>query len=102
MEHAPRARDIRAFRQIVLFGDESERLPALALSKDIHDLNGCRDLLFHAREHHYTIPEFGEMLRMLGLELLGFDLADDRVVRAYFAENPADPAPTHPAPWPPF
>jgi tetratricopeptide (TPR) repeat protein/SAM-dependent methyltransferase len=99
LELAPRARDIRAFRQSVLFGDESERLPALALSKDIHDLNGCRDLLFHAREHHYTIPEFGEMLRMLGLEFLGFDLADDRVVRAYRAENPADPAATDLARW---
>jgi hypothetical protein len=96
---APTAQDIRAFRQSVLFGDENERLPALALSKDIYDLNGCRDLLFHAREHRYTIPELGEMLRALGLEFLGFDLADDRTVRAYRAENPADPAATDLARW---
>jgi tetratricopeptide (TPR) repeat protein/SAM-dependent methyltransferase len=96
---APMARDIRAFRQSVLFGDENERLPALALSKDIYDLNGCRDLLFHAREHRYTIPELGEMLRALGLDFLGFDLADDRAVRAYRAENPADPAATDLVGW---
>jgi tetratricopeptide (TPR) repeat protein/SAM-dependent methyltransferase len=96
---APRVRDIRAFRQSILFGDESERLPALALSKDIYDLNGCRDLLFHAREHRYTIPEIGEMLRALGLEFLGFDLPDDRVVRAYRAENPGDPAANDLARW---
>jgi hypothetical protein len=89
---APTAPNIRAFRQRVLFGNESERLPGLALSKDIYDLNGCRDLLFHAREHRYTIPELREMLGVLGLEFLGFDLADERTVRRYQADNPDDPA----------
>ena len=46
---APTPREIRAFRQRVLFGEEAARLPQLRLSKDLFDLNGCRDLLFHAK-----------------------------------------------------
>lgn len=99
LEIAPTARDIRAFRQRVLFGDESERLPGLSLSKDIYDLNGCRDLLFHVREHRYTLPELREMLWALGLEFLGFDLVDERTVRGYRAENPDDPSASDLARW---
>jgi len=95
----PTARDIRAFRQRVLFGDERERLPTLSSSKDLYDLNGCRDLLFHARERRYTIPELREMLQALELEFLGFDLADQRMFRAYCAENPEDPSGSDLARW---
>ena len=95
----PTARNIRAFRRRVLLGNESERLPGLALSKDIYDLNGCRDLLFHAREHRYTIPELREMLQALGLEFLGFDLSDERTLYRYRADNPDDPAATDLARW---
>lgn len=99
LELAPTARDIRAFRQRVLFGNESERLPGISSSKDIYDLNGCRDLLFHARERRYTIAELREMLQALGLEFLGFDLADQRTLSAYRAENPEDPAGSDLARW---
>jgi SAM-dependent methyltransferase len=88
----PTPRDMRAFRRRVLLGDESERSPGLALSKDIYDLNGCRDLVFHAREHCYTIPELQAMLQALGLEFLGFDFAGDGAARRYRAENPNDPS----------
>src|SRR5215472_4135212 len=95
----PTPRDIRAFRQRVLFGEERERFPRLALSKDIFDLHGCRDLLFHAREHRYTIPELREALEALGLEFLGFEFVDERVLRRYRADNPHDPAASDLARW---
>jgi SAM-dependent methyltransferase len=82
--------DIRRFRQRVLFGDESKHFPGLALSRDIYDLNGCRDLLFHAQEHRYKLPELREVLPALGLEFVGFDLLNERVLRGYRAENPDD------------
>ena len=95
----PTARDIRAFRQRVLFGDERGRLPRLALSKDMYDLNGCRDLLFHVQEHRYTLPELDAMIGALGLEFLGFDLLEEHILRRYRAENRDDPTASSLASW---
>ena len=96
------AGDIRRFRQSVLFDTEAGRFPSLALSKDMHDLNGCRDLLFHAREHCYGLEEIGAMLAALGLEFVGFELATDAMRLRYRAENAADPAMTDLARWAQF
>ena len=95
----PKDHDIRAFRQRVLFGDETERLPRLALSQDMFDLNGCRDLLFHTKEHRYTLEQIQEMLTALGLEFLGFDFASPELPRRYMTANPGDPAMIDLAAW---
>ena len=95
----PAPRDVRAFRRRVLLGDEHERLPGLALSKDIYDLNGCRDLIFHTRERCYTIPEVQAILQGLGLEFLGFEFAENGAARRYRAENPDDPSTADLARW---
>ncbi|MGH6975790.1 MAG: methyltransferase domain-containing protein, partial [Stellaceae bacterium] len=86
----PTARDIRAFRRRILWGDEGPRLAALGRGRDIYDLNGCRDLLFHASERCFTLDEVADMLATLDLEFLGFDLDGD-APRRYCAENPDDP-----------
>jgi SAM-dependent methyltransferase/Flp pilus assembly protein TadD len=99
---APIPPDIRTFRQRVLFGDEKDRFPRLALSKDIYDLHGCRDLLFHAREHRYTIPELRDVLEALALEFLGFEFADERALHRYRADNPQDTTATDLARWAQF
>lgn len=96
---APTARDVRAFRQRVLFGAEAERFPRLALSKDLYDLNGCRDLLFHAKEHRYTLPELRAMLAALDLEFVGFEFATETVRDRYRADHPDDPTMTDLARW---
>ena len=82
------AEDIRRFRQSVLFGTESQRLRALARSKDIYDLNGCRDLLFHAKEHRFTLAEVECMLAALELEFVGFEFAADAIPLRYRAKQP--------------
>ncbi|HKX10382.1 MAG TPA: tetratricopeptide repeat protein [Stellaceae bacterium] len=92
-------REIRAFRQRVLFGDASSGLPGLALSKDMYDLNGCRDLLFHVREHRFNLLELREMLEALGLDFLGFELDNEAVFRRYRTSHPDDPAMTDLARW---
>lgn len=86
----PVARDIRAFRRRILWGEEGPRLAALARGRDIYDLNGCRDLLFHASERCFTLNEIADMLAQLDLEFLGFDLDGD-APRRYHAANPDDP-----------
>lgn len=87
---APTPRDIRAFRQSILFGEEDMRFRGLAHSEDMYDLRGCRDLLFHVQEHRYSLSELRDMLGTLGLEFLGFDLLDDRTIRGYRAAAPED------------
>ena len=89
----PVARDIRGFRRRILWGEEGPRLARLAHARDIYDLNGCRDLLFHASERSFTLDEVADMLAELGLEFLGFDLGGE-AVRRYRAANPDDPAAT--------
>jgi hypothetical protein len=91
--------DIRQFRERVLFGSEAAEFPRLALSKDIYDLNGCRDLLFHACEHRFTLPEIQAMLAELGLEFLGFEDLPVSVARHYRATYPQDVAMTNLANW---
>jgi len=96
------AEDIRWFRERLLFGKEAAEFPRLALSKDIHNLNGCRDLLFHAREHSFTLPQVQAMLMQLGLEFLGFDDLTPAIIRYYREAYPGDPAMTDLANWAEF
>jgi tetratricopeptide (TPR) repeat protein len=95
----PTAHDIRAFRSRVLFGHEALRLPHLSESRDMFDLNGCRDLLFHASEHRFSLPDVRDMLVALELEFLGFEFTNDNVRVHYRATNPDDPTMTDLTRW---
>jgi len=95
----PVPEDIRRFRERVLVGVEATDFPRLAHSKDIHDLNGCRDLLFHACEHRFTLPELQAMLAELNLEFLGFEDLTQPVARYYRATFPGDLAMTDLTNW---
>jgi Flp pilus assembly protein TadD/SAM-dependent methyltransferase len=59
---------------------------------DFYSMSGCRDLLFHAKEHRYTPARIGSALAELDLELLGFELHAPAVWHAYRARFPDDPA----------
>lgn len=89
----PAVPDIRAFRRRILWGEEGPQLAALARGRDIYDLHGCRDLLFHASERCFTLDEVADMLATLDLEFVGFDLDGD-APRRYRAANPDDPTAT--------
>jgi hypothetical protein len=41
---------------------------------DFFSISGCRDLLFHAQEHRFTIPQIARFLAETGLAFVGFDL----------------------------
>lgn len=66
--------DIRAFRRQVLAVGEGSALAALRTSDDFYSLSGCRDLLFHVHEHHFTLPRVADLLAGQGLRLVGFDV----------------------------
>ena len=66
--------DIRMCRR-ELIGDalDGRQNPVLTW-RDFYLLDECRDLLFHVQEHRFTLPDIQEIVRDLGLELLGFEL----------------------------
>ncbi len=77
--------DIRQFRQdIILEADEGiQRSLELCNSVDFYCLSGCRDLLFHAQEHRFELPEIGDALDSLGLKFLGFEMRDQATIREF-------------------
>jgi SAM-dependent methyltransferase len=40
---------------------------------DFYYLSGCRDMLFHVRERHFTLPRIADALGELGLAFLAFE-----------------------------
>lgn len=66
--------DIKRFRQAIMAMDENSALGELAKSDDFYSISGCRDLVFHAQEHHFTLPQIKNVLPTLGLTLIGFDV----------------------------
>ena len=50
---------------------------------DFYSLSGCRDLLFHAREIQFTLPEIAAALAYLDLEFVGFETLPERANEAF-------------------
>jgi hypothetical protein len=80
--------DIRRFRQDVL---TEPSLAMLTQSRDFYTVSGCRDLLFHAREHRMTLPQIKAFLTGNGLAFRGFEL-DAATLLAYRRRFPEDGA----------
>jgi len=85
---------------LALPGDHPAR--PVAGSIDFYSLSGCRDLLFHAQEHHTTLAGIAEMLGDLRLEFLGFEFEYAATRLQYLREFPLDPAATSLANWAEF
>jgi len=85
--------DIRRFRQDALAWPAGAPGQSVTRLGDFYSVSGCRDLLFHVQEYQHDLPEITAFIAAEGLTFLGFDL-DVRVVQAYAAANPDDPAMT--------
>ena len=72
--YASTAPDIRRCRQDVMSFDRGAPFSRLALRADFYVTGECRDLLFHVREHRFTLPEIRKKLDALGLRFDGFVL----------------------------
>jgi tetratricopeptide (TPR) repeat protein/SAM-dependent methyltransferase len=83
---------IRAARQLVLAQPDESAARVLAQSPDFYSASGARDLVLHVQEHRFTTAQLAESLHSLGLEFLGFELADPQVLQAYRERFPHDPA----------
>ena len=91
--------DIRAFRQQIFCDEGDALLDELKHSDDMYTTSACRDLLFHVHEHNFTLPEIAQMLRDLGLEFIGFELANDGIRKGYQSMFADDPSMTSLANW---
>jgi tetratricopeptide (TPR) repeat protein len=92
--YRPVPEDIRRCRQELMadaFGTEFRPLLAAA---DFFGTSECRDLLFNAREHRFTLPQIKTLLARLDLEFLGFSLAPE-ILNAYATRFPEDAAMTN-------
>jgi SAM-dependent methyltransferase/tetratricopeptide (TPR) repeat protein len=67
--------DIRRCRQEMMA--EPDRWLALIGADDFYSMSGCRDLLFNAMEHCFTIPQIAAFLDENDLSFLGFDPFED-------------------------
>jgi SAM-dependent methyltransferase len=68
--------EVRKFRWRLMQDDPASIDERLSLRWDFFDMNRCRDLLFHPREHRFTLPEVGQLLDDLGFEFRGLEMPE--------------------------
>jgi Flp pilus assembly protein TadD/SAM-dependent methyltransferase len=94
--------DIRNFRRLVLTGALNGELTELIERRDLYTLSSCRDLLFHVKEHRFTLPEIDQLLAELGLRFIGFELPTATIAQRYQRLFPGDPRMTRLSNWDEF
>ncbi len=92
--YAPNADGIRQCRQALMSLHYGTPLREVTSFNDFYVTSECRDLLFHVHEHHFTLPQLKEVLKGLGLILLGFFL-EPRLLNHYAACFPKDTSKTN-------
>ena len=55
-------------------------------------MSGCRDLLFHVQEQHFTLTQIQAALEELNLRFCGFEFWDGTILKAFSAQNSAPDA----------
>jgi SAM-dependent methyltransferase len=97
--YASNAIDIRRARQDLIENfAQSDRLTAM---RDFFVTSECRDLLFHVREHRFTLLQIKALLRAFGLHFIGF-LLEPSVIHTYRARFPDDTSATNLDHWDDF
>lgn len=85
----PTPEGIRAFRQLVIGGQEPELERYVGMS-DFFDLDSFRDLVFHVQEHCFTVPQLKDLLERHGLRFLGLPETSGKQRELYRALYPED------------
>ena len=73
--------------------DDPAPLKSVTKFWDFYSTSTCRDLIFHAQEHQFTIPDIKAFLQKNGLTFIGF-IIDPAIQQHYRARFPQDPAMT--------
>ncbi len=80
---------IRRFRLDLQLDDRWRPFRSLTALEDFYDTSGCRDLLFHAKEHRFTLRRIKEILAELELDFLKFNV-DPAVQQRYSLQYPGE------------
>jgi len=91
--YRPNPEDIRRFRQDVISDENALRFSKLLSARDFYTISECRDLLFHVKEHCYTLPQLKKNLRELDLAFIGFSVHPG-IATQYRKRFPHDPSQT--------
>jgi SAM-dependent methyltransferase len=89
-ELKPVHNDIKKFRTAVLAGETSSVMAELLEIPDFYSLSECRDLVFHAVEHRFTLPQIAQALDDLNLSFIGFEIPAPQVKQRYRESCPED------------
>jgi len=65
--------DIKICRQEIIKQNKNSALKTILNANDFYSTSMVKDLLFHAQEHQFTLPQLSKILKNLNLEFLGFD-----------------------------
>jgi len=66
------SKEIIKVRQQIVASNQTANTRIIA-SDDFYNLSEIKDLLFHVKEHHFSIPEIDGCLKNLGLHFCGFE-----------------------------
>ena len=80
---------IRRFRLDLQLIDRWRPFRSLTALEDFYDTSGCRDLLFHAKEHRFTLRQIKEALAELELDFLKFNV-DSAAQQRYSQQYPGE------------
>ena len=77
--------DIRKFRKeiIDMKSNFNSTIFRVSESGDFYSLSSCRDLLFHAQEHRFTLPQIKKALEVLNLRFLGFQFSQPWIRKSF-------------------
>lgn len=95
----PTPQALRGYRWQVLHSQHDPRSRWVATVPDFYNLHECRDLLFHAQEHLFTLPALDDTLNSLGLAFRRFELPSEVPFARYRRMFPKDAAMTNLQNW---
>jgi SAM-dependent methyltransferase len=80
---------IRECRQAIMASDDS-RLREISSGRDFFSMSMVRDLIFHIKEHRFTLGWIETALAALDLAILGFEITDPVGRKRYRHLKPSD------------
>ena len=73
---------IRTLRELIISNNsiEKEKIFPIANWIDFYSMSECRDLLFHVKEHRFSLPQIKNLLREMNLNFIGFEFNDNSIL----------------------
>ena len=80
-------KDIRNCREMIK-KHKDELIQKIVNRYDFYSTSNTRDLIFHVKEHRFSIPQISEILKKFNLEFLGF--TNSEIKKKYIQAFPND------------